>query len=79
MDSASTPMFNAEFAAPRGLAFDSSGNLYVADTDNSLIRKVDIYRSVSTVVSSTVNKPEGLAVYGSYLYIADTGNNSIKR
>ncbi|MFH2097496.1 MAG: FG-GAP-like repeat-containing protein [bacterium] len=69
----------AEFAAPRGLAFDSGGNLYIADTDNSLIRKVDIYRSVSTVVSGTVNKPEGLAVFGSYLYIADTGNNAVKK
>src|SRR3989338_5065212 len=70
---------DAELAGPRGLAIDASGNLYVADTDNDTIRKIDIYRSVSTVVSGTVEAPEGLIVYGSTLYIADTGNNAVKK
>ncbi len=30
----------AEFALPRGVAFDGSGNLYVADTANNSIRKI---------------------------------------
>lgn len=30
----------ASFAYPRGMALDSSGNLYVADTGNQLVRKV---------------------------------------
>jgi sugar lactone lactonase YvrE len=70
---------SAQFASPKGLAVDSSGNLFIADTDNSMIRKVDTYRGVSTVVGTTLKKPEGVAVYGSILYIADTGNNLIKK
>jgi hypothetical protein len=31
---------SAELAAPRGIAFDASGNLYIADANNNRIRKV---------------------------------------
>jgi len=31
----------AQFAAPEGVAVDSSGNLYVADTYNHRIRKIE--------------------------------------
>lgn len=69
----------AQFASPKGLAIDSSGNIYVADTDNNMIRKIDRYRGISTVLSDNLNAPEGITVYGSYLYIADTGNNAVKK
>lgn len=35
------PATDAELNKPRGIYVDSSGNLYVADTDNCVIRKVD--------------------------------------
>jgi secreted PhoX family phosphatase len=31
----------AEFSNPRSLAFNSSGQLFIADTGNSQIRKID--------------------------------------
>lgn len=37
------------FSAPRALATDAAGNVYVADTGNHAIRKIDIHRSVTTV------------------------------
>ncbi|NCO32807.1 MAG: hypothetical protein AUJ92_18555 [Armatimonadetes bacterium CG2_30_59_28] len=40
---------DARFSCPAGLAFDGKGNLYVADTGNSAIRKVDPKGNVSTV------------------------------
>ena len=70
---------NSEFALPKGVSVDSGGNVFVADTGNNMIRKIDIYGSVSTYVSSGLSSPEGIVAKGDYLYIADTGNNAIKK
>lgn len=46
------PAANARFNAPRGLALDPSGNLYVADTLNHVIRKITPAGLVSTVAGA---------------------------
>ncbi len=68
---------SAEFSLPRGVALDGSGNVYVADTGNNVIRKIS-GGTVTTLVSSGLSGPEGLVVYGSTVFIADTGNDAIK-
>lgn len=85
---------NAQFCAPRAIAVDSGGNLYVADTDNQTIRKVTPEGMVSTVAglarsSGSTNGtgsfarfrwPEGIAVDTSgNLYVADTLNSTIRK
>jgi sugar lactone lactonase YvrE len=40
------PATLAELDGPRGIAFDTAGNLYIADTNNSEIRKVDAAVSI---------------------------------
>ncbi len=79
---------------PVGIASDSVGNLYIADTDNNCIRKVA--KGVITTVAGTgtqgysgdggpaisaqLDGPEGVTVDSAgNLYIADTGNNTIRK
>lgn len=85
----------ALLSAPQGIAFDASDNLYIADTSNSRIRKVDSSGNIATIagngiagfsgdggaaLSGALNQPWGIAaaIDGS-LYIADFGNNRIRK
>jgi sugar lactone lactonase YvrE len=83
----------ASFKSPGGVATDAAGNVYVADTNNSTIRKITPGGVVSTlagspgVVGSTdaqgsaasFRYPLGLATDSAgNVYVADTGNNSIR-
>jgi sugar lactone lactonase YvrE len=43
---------NSEIDAPHGLAIDSSGNLYIADSQNSCIRKVTSPATVTGVITT---------------------------
>jgi uncharacterized protein (TIGR03437 family) len=54
------PATKAQLAAPLSLAFDKAGNLYIGDTSNSNIRKVDTAGNISTVAFNLV--PQGLTV-----------------
>ena len=70
----------AQFSNPTGIALDTSGNLYVADSGNSEIREVTTAGSVTTLFSSPLKNPDGIAVDNSgNLYVADTGNNLIRK
>jgi len=82
----------ARFNAPQGVAVDSQGNIYVADTGNAAVRKIDAGGTVSTLAGDgTVGSSDspnarfdgvvGIAVEGQnvYVYLADTGNHRIRR
>jgi sugar lactone lactonase YvrE len=84
----------ATFNQPNGLATDILGNLYVADTGNSTIRKVSPSGIVTTFAGSAgqsgnadgvgtyarFSNPCGVAVDGSgNVYVADTGNHTIRK
>ena len=59
---------------PSGVAVDGSGNVYIADTGNNAIKEwVAANNTVTTLVSSGLNRPCGVAVDGAgNVYIADT-------
>ncbi|MGZ5566220.1 MAG: NHL domain-containing protein, partial [Limisphaerales bacterium] len=85
---------NARFNNPWGVAVDSSGNVYVAETDSHIIRKVTSGGMVTTVAglagtsgstdatgtSARFNLPQGIAVDASgNLYVTDSGNHTIRK
>ncbi|WP_272941485.1 PQQ-dependent sugar dehydrogenase [Pedosphaera parvula] len=54
---------NASFLAPTGIALDSSNNLYVADSGNSLIRKVTPDGLVTTLTTFSDPSQQGPALW----------------
>jgi sugar lactone lactonase YvrE len=69
---------NATFDGPVGIASDTSGNLYVADTTSNLIRKITEGGYVTNFFTGTAGA-YGVAVDSitGNVYVADTGNNTI--
>ncbi len=75
------PATNALLSGPYDVAVDGAGNLFIADSFNGLIRRVDATSgNISVAVGSGLNNPTGVAVdtLGN-LYVADTGNSVIRR
>lgn len=74
------PGATARFRGPYAIASDAAGNIYVADYDNSVIRKVTPAGVVSTFIGTGLSSPGGVAVGpDGNIYIADTGNQLIKK
>jgi len=67
--------------AAGGIAVDDAGNLYIADTNNHRVRKVDLNGVITTVagggISGYWSYPSGLALdRDGAIYIADPGNDA---
>lgn len=92
--SADGPARAAQFCGPRDIAADSDGNLFVVDTANSTIRLITPGGEVRTVAgranecafadgsgnASRLCKPGAIDVDAAgTLYVADTGNSTIRR
>ncbi|HWE31009.1 MAG TPA: NHL repeat-containing protein, partial [Polyangia bacterium] len=70
----------AQYAVPAGLAYDPAGFLYIADSNNGLIRKLDLSNNVASTLNSDFLFPVGLAFDGTqYLYVADGRAESVGR
>jgi sugar lactone lactonase YvrE len=88
------PAVNALLAGAFGIALDNAGDLYVADSGNQRVRKVNTAGTITTVAGDGVqgfagdggaathaalNMPNDVAVDAlGNLYIADSGNNRIR-
>lgn len=75
-----------QFASPQGVAVDSTGNVYVADTGNNRIQKFDAQGTLLTQWGSLGNgpgqftSPQSIATDAAgYVYVADTGNHRVQK
>jgi sugar lactone lactonase YvrE len=84
----------ARFWNPQGLIVDGDGTVYVADTGNQTIRKITLDGDVTTLAGlagtsgtndasgpvARFNNPGGITVDAAgHLYVADTGNHTIRK
>ena len=85
----------ASLDAPAGIAYDTAGNLYIADLNHNVIREVTVAGIITTIAgtgeqgfagdggaatSALLDSPAGVAVdAGGNVYIADTHNNRIRK
>ncbi|MGH7441957.1 MAG: hypothetical protein ACREKE_04705, partial [bacterium] len=89
------PATSATLGFPLGVAVDAAGNLYIADTGNGRIRKVNTAGTISTVAgngngsmlgnggpatSAQLANPHDVAVDSAgNIYVSDTANNAIRK
>jgi hypothetical protein len=88
------PATNASLYGPAWVAVDTSGNLFIADSDNCRVRRVDLNGIITTVAgggtnypgdggaatNASLNTPSAVAVDASgNLFIADTYDYLIRR
>ena len=90
-----SPAVRARLFGPQGVAVDGAGNLFIADSDNHRIRRVDRSGTITTIAGTgedgfggdggpaaqaRLRYPQGVAVDGAgNLFIADSWNNRIRR
>jgi uncharacterized protein YjiK len=89
------PATSASLSYPSSVAVDAAGNVYIADTYNSRVRKVSSSGTITTVAgngtsgfsgdggpatSARLRDPQGVAVDAAgNLYIADSSNNRVRK
>jgi hypothetical protein len=85
---------DALFDAPRGMVIDSSANIYVADSNNNVIRRITPYGVVTTFAGTAglcgstdgsgfealFHSPQGLAIdKNDNIFVTDTCNSTIRK
>lgn len=80
------PAIQAKLNRPRAVAVDANGNVYVADTDNGVLRKIDPVGAITTInvayagndPAAPLIDPRGVAVdRAGNIYVSDTGRNRV--
>ncbi len=64
---------------PKGMAWAPDGGLYLADTENHRVTRLDPKSGVITTVLDGLKRPHGVLVHEGWLYIGDSENNRVLR
>lgn len=88
------PALKAEFKGPKGIRCDMQGNIYIVDTENHSIRKVDVKSGIVTTVAggqkgsggdggpatkAGMDRPHGCIIdVAGTIYIADSNNHRVR-
>src|ERR1700730_9791877 len=87
------PALHAQLGGPKGLAYDGDDNLYLADTENHAIRRVNVKTGTITTVLGTgergtcpdanpatckLSRPHGVLFANGVLFVADSENHFIR-
>jgi len=71
---------SAVFDAPKEMAVDPTGNIYVVDTENHAIRKIDAASWIVTTIASGLARPHGaLVAPDGSLLVGDSEHHQIRR
>ena len=86
------PATSAELDNPQGVTVDARGNLFIADSNNDRIRRVDAVTAIITTVAggasatgtlatdATLSQPYAVAFdSGGNMYIPDSGNDIVEK
>jgi DNA-binding beta-propeller fold protein YncE len=78
---------------PKGVAYASDGSLYISDTENHVVRRIDLGRGTVSTVAGTgqrgdgpdgnplmckMARPHGVFIKGNTVYIGDSENHRIR-
>src|SRR5438132_8985059 len=87
------PAASAKFNGPKGIAYSAEGALYISDTENHVIRRIDLRNGIISTLIGTgqrgdgpdgdpltcrLQRPHGVFVQGRTLYIGDSENHRIR-
>jgi trimeric autotransporter adhesin len=73
------PAMAAELYYPQGVGIDRSGNLFISDTGNGVMRQVSAKGVITTMAGVTVKYPQGIAVdQAGNVYVADSQANLVR-
>jgi len=87
------PALLATFDGPKGIAYAPDHSLYISDTENHVIRRLDLVQGTIATIAGTgtrgegrdgdplacaLARPHGVYVHNSVLYFGDSENNRIR-